>query len=433
MRNTKNMTEETLAGAWNLLDKRLSRPMVTFLEVCTHCGVCSDACHLYKVSGDPIHIPSFKADRLRRVYKRRYTWLGRWLPWLAGAKELTDGEMNGWVDAVYQCTLCRRCTINCPIGIDNALIIRTARTLLHAAGKGPAQLEEHTRNALETGSPLRVTSETFQERIAWFEGELQERLGDDFQIPLDRKGADMLYMPASLELMKFPQTVMSTLELFHRAGADYTLSTVRYDVTNYAVFNGDDEAAREIASRDIAEAERLGVKKVVVSECGHAFRALRWEAPNWLHKPLPFEVVDVVELVHHWLKAGRLTLDPAKNQEQVTYHDPCNIGRNGGLFDEPRELLGASVKNFTEMTPNRENNWCCGGGGGMLSMPEYRETRLAASGMKAGQVRATGAKVLATACANCQFQLNEMAQHHGLDIRVESITDLVAAALTKNA
>ncbi|MDH4224322.1 MAG: (Fe-S)-binding protein [Deltaproteobacteria bacterium] len=423
------METEKLLG---MLKARVSLPMATFMETCTHCGVCADSCHLYHIAKDPMHIPSYKADTLRRVYKRHHTWAGKWLPWLVGARDLTDQEMDGWVDTVYQCTMCRRCSINCPIGIDNSLIIRTARTLLNAAGKGPATLEEHTRNALESGSPLKVTKETFLERLEWFEGEMQDLLGDDdYTIPVDQAGVEYLYVPASLEMMKFPQTVMSTLQLFHAAGINFTVSSVRYDITNYGVFNGNDETTRTIAQRDIAEAQRLGVKTVIISECGHAYRAMRWEAPNWLHHDLPFGVVDVVELGAQWVKEGRIHLDPAKNPERVTYHDPCNMGRNGGVFEEPRQVLHGSTEDFVELSPNRENNWCCGGGGGMLSMPEYNDVRLASGKMKAAQVKASGAQVLATACANCQFQLNDVMAHYGLNVRVESVTDLMAKALVR--
>lgn len=422
--------ENEIGEALEIMDSKLSFPLVTYLETCTHCAVCADSCHLFHIDEDPIHMPCFKADKLRRVYKRHYTFSGKYLPWLVGARDLTDGELDDWVDSVYQCTMCRRCSIACPIGIDNALVVRTSRSILSAMGKAPEMLEEHTENACKVGSPLKVTREQFIERIEWMEEELQEELDDDdLEIPLDRAGAELLFIPASLELMKFPQTIISVLKLLHATGVDYTFSSVRYDVTNYGVFNGDDAATKSIAIKDIEEAERLGIKTLVVSECGHAYRALRWEAPNWLGRELPFEVKDVVELVHEWIEDGRLKVDPSRNPERATYHDPCNMGRNSGVFDEPRAAIKESVTDFQEMYPNRENNWCCGGGGGMLSMPEYDDNRLASGVMKAEQVRETGASVVVTACANCQMQLGQVMEHFGIDARVESVTDMVANAL----
>jgi|TARA_Y100000031_G_scaffold117091_1_gene129875 Fe-S oxidoreductase len=424
------MNNTQISDALNLLESKLSLPLVTYLETCTHCAVCADSCHLYHIDEDPIHIPCFKADKLRRVYKRNHTFAGKYFPWLVGAHDLNDAELDDWVDSVYQCTMCRRCTIACPIGIDNSLVIRTSRSILSAMGKAPKMLEEHTDNACKTGSPLKVSKEDFLDRLEWFEEELQDELNDDdYEIPIDKEGAEFLFIPASLEMMKFPETIMSTLKIFHAASANYTFSSVRYDVTNYGVFNGDDVATKSIAMKDIEEANRLGNKTLVVSECGHAYRALRWEAPNWLGIEYEFEVKDIVELVQEWISDGKLTLDSSRNPEKVTYHDPCNMGRNSGLFEEPRDALKASVNEFQDMLPNRENNWCCGGGGGMLSMPEYEENRLASGKKKAEQVRNTEAKVLATACANCQMQLGQVMEHFDLDVKVESVTDVVANAL----
>ena len=168
---------------------------------------------------------------------------------------------------------------------------------------------------------------------------------------------------------------------------------------------------------------------MATSECGHAYRALRWEAPDWLQEPLPFVVMNILELADDWLAEGRLKLDPSANREPVTYHDPCNITRNGGVIEEPRRLLGASVQEFREMTPNRERNWCCGGGGGFLSMPEYEGVRLQSGEMKARQVEDTGASVVATSCANCHLQLSDLSDHYHLDVGTVSVTELLAKAL----
>jgi len=421
---------ENVKKALEILESKLSVPLVTYLEACTHCAVCSDSCHLYHVDEEAMHIPCFKSDKLRAAYRRHHTFAGKNFPWLIGASDLTDDVLDTWKDTVYQCTMCRRCTMACPVGIDNSLIVRTSRTILSAIGKAPAMLEEHTDNACKVGSPLKVTKEMFLERIEWLSDELQDELDDDdYEVPVDVEGAESLFIPASLELMKFPETVMACLKIFYRAGISFTLSSKRYDVTNYGVFNGDDAITKSIAQSDIEEVERLGCKRLIVSECGHAYRALRWEAPNWLRRKLDFEVKDVVELIAEWIEDGRLVLDKSKNTASVTYHDPCNMARNSGIMDEPRAALRAATGDFREMTPNRENNWCCGGGGGMLSMPEYNDMRLKAGKIKADQVRDTGAKVLTTACANCQIQLAQLMEHYDIDTRVESVSDLVANAL----
>lgn len=309
-------------------------------------------------------------------------------------------------------------------------MIALARTILTQAGKAPPTLAEHGRLACDVGSPLGVTPEQFAERIEWIQDELRDELGDDdFAVPIDVAGADLLFIPASLELMKYPGTVQACFKILHLAGASWTMSSTRYDATNFGVFLGDPELTKTIAMRDIDEARRLGVKTLVTSECGHAYRALRWEAPDWFGAPLPFKVKNIVELADEWVAARRLHLDPAANPAPVTYHDPCNITRNGGVIEEPRRLLHASVRDFREMTPNRERSWCCGGGGGFHSMPEYEDVRLRSGTMKAQQIERTGATVVATTCANCQIQLSDLSRHYELGVECVSVTELVAAAM----
>jgi len=416
--------------AVEVLGKRLNLATTTYLEACTHCGLCAEACHLYRADPVARHMPCVKADTVRRVYQRHFTPLGRLFPWLYGVKDLTEAELDSWAETVYQCTLCRRCTIECPLGIDNASLISIGRQILVRSGRAPSTLAEHARLACEAGSPLGVSRDEFLDRIRWIEEELRDELEDEnLVLPVDAPGVDYLFIPASIELMKYPRTLQACFKILRAAGVRWTLSSRRYDVTNFGVFLGDPGVARRIAMLDVEEAERLGVKALVTSECGHAYRVLRWEAPDWLGRPLAFEVKNIVELADAWVCEGRIRLDRSSNRLPVTYHDPCNITRNGGVIEEPRRLLRAAVSEFREMTPNRERNWCCGGGGGLHSMPEYKDVRLGSGLMKADQVRATGAAVVATTCANCQLQLGELNEHYGLGVRCVSVTDLVAAAL----
>ncbi len=425
------MTDSLLVqSARETLESRLNLALSTYLEACTHCGLCAEACHLYRADPLPMHIPSFKADKVRKVYQRYLTPTGRLMPWLLGLEDLTEDELDAWVEPVFQCTMCRRCTLECPLGIDNASLIALARTLLTQAEKAPPTLVEHGKTACASGSPLGIDREQLLDRLEWIEEEIQDEIDDeDFEIPLDVEGSEILFIPASLELMKYPQTVQACMILLHRAGVSWTMSSRRYDVTNFGVFLGDPELTKTIAMRDIEEAERLGVRVLVTSECGHAYRALRWEAPDWFGKPLSFTVKNIVELADQWVAEGLLQLDPNANSEPVTYHDPCNITRNGGVIEEPRRLLGAATRELREMTPNRAQNWCCGGGGGFHSMPEYEDVRLRSGLMKAEQIRATSASVVATTCANCQIQLSDLSEHYELGVECVSVTELVAQAL----
>jgi len=198
---------------------------------------------------------------------------------------------------------------------------------------------------------------------------------------------------------------------------------------NYGVFLGDTARAKEIARRIVDEAKQFGVREVVLAECGHAYAALRWEAPNWFGETFPFRVVSLVEKIDEYLEQGRLHLDPSSNQERITYHDSCNMARTGGVIEEPRRVLRAAVRDFVEMTPNRKDAYCCGGGGGLVALPEYQERRLKAGAPKARQIRETHAQTVVAACENCRLQIGELAHHYELGIEVSAVADLVVRAL----
>ena len=241
--------------------------------------------------------------------------------------------------------------------------------------------------------------------------------------------ARVLYLVNPREIKFFPLSLMAAAGLFHKAGESWTISSRFYDVTNYGYFSGDNQSAGELTSRVMGEAKRLGVKEVIRSECGHRYRSFRWEGPNWIEGSYPIPMRSVLELVEEYLDDGRLNVDPSKNTGRVTLHDPCNLVRWGGISEPQRRILKQVVTDFEEMTPNRADNFCCGGGGGMLSMSEYGQRRVASGSVKADQIRTTGAKIIATPCHNCADQLLEINKHHKLGVEIQAVVELVYNAL----
>ncbi|CUS95557.1 Fe-S oxidoreductase, partial [Candidatus Kryptonium thompsonii] len=265
--------------------------------------------------------------------------------------------------------------------------------------------------------------EMFLQQISQLEKELQELTGNpEAKIPVEKKGARVLYVG-----LAGAHTIIPPAIIFNEVGEDWTLSI--YEAANYGVFLGDVERAKKIAKRIIDEAKRLKVQEVVVAECGHACAALVWDAPNWFAEKFPFRIRSVVEVVAEYIQKGKLTLDPKANSEPVTYHDSCNLARTGGIFREPRIILKAVVKDFREMNPNGIENYCCGGGGGLVALPEYYEKRMRAGKPKAEQIKRTGAKIVAAACENCKLQLGDLNNYYNLGVEVKGLVDLVANAI----
>jgi len=422
---------EQIAHALRVLGERLTRQLEASMHACTHCGLCSDACHYYVSMREPELVPAYKADRLRNVWKRNYDWLGRLWPWYVGAREM-DGEVlrQLWDTAWGACTLCGRCVVNCPMGVDTRLIIGTARAMLSAIGLVPEGLQKTVDLHLQTKNNMGVGGADFSDTIQW----LDEQLCDELEvegpvIPLDKQGARVLYLVNPREVKFYPLTLMAAAKILFVAGESWTMSTGYWDVTNYAFYTGDTAAARQIGLWAVEAADGLGVQEVWMSECGHGYNALRWEAENWLGRPFPFRVRGFVEPMAEYLRAGRIRLDPSRNPLPVTYHDPCNQGRKGGILEEPRTILSRAVSDFREMQPNRQNGYCCGGGGGMLSMAEFSQRRIAAAKVKAEQIQATGAKIVATSCHNCLDQLAEVSRKYALGVPVKNLCELVADAI----
>jgi Fe-S oxidoreductase len=222
---------------------------------------------------------------------------------------------------------------------------------------------------------------------------------------------------------------MYALRILEGAGVNYTLSSEHFDTVNYAYYQGSKANMMRIAGRMIAAAQKLGVKQVVLAPCGHGFRVMRWEAERYLGQRLPFSVHTITERVAEYIKTGRLKLNPGTVKERVTYHDPCNIARRGGVVRAPRDVLHAVGADLVEMHPHGVANYCCGGGGGLAATSDFGNVRMAMGKIKAEQIRRTGAKIVVTACFNCMTQIRSLNQKYDLGIEVKSILELVASAL----
>ncbi len=415
----------------DLLQGRLNRNLEVYFQTCQRCGGCADTCHYYRATGDPKMIPAYKIEQVRKLYDRqRKGWSRRLRPWIPSGDGLNEDELAVLKDVVFgTCTMCRRCTLTCPMGVDTGMIMRAARGMLTLAHKAPKGLQDTVDIHVMTGNNMGMDKEEFVDTVEWMEEELQKDIGDPtVRIPIDQEGSKNLWVLNPREVKFFPLLLQAQAKIFHAAGESYTLSSNYWDVTNYALFNGDDKDATTIAGYILQEADRLGCDTIICTECGHGMRQLKYMAPIWL-KRSDFTVRAFVEVVSDYVQSGRIRLDPSVNQERVTYHDPCNQARSGNYIEEPRIVLRNSVMDFVDLTPCGRNNFCCGGGGGALTMSEYRNKRLESAKVKADQIKATGAKVVSTSCHNCIDQLAEINRHYKLGVKVVNTCELTADAI----
>jgi Fe-S oxidoreductase len=413
--------------------KKLNRQIAGSLAACVHCGNCTDSCHYVIANpGDPTYAPAYKADRIRRIFKRHFDWTGSVLPWWVKAGSVfTDQELEELKDIAFgKCTNCRRCSLNCPMGVDFAVVNRMARGLLVSVGVMPAGVAVVSKDQWEIGNQMGVLKEDYVETIQWMSDELVEALGEPgAAIAIDKPGCDIMYTINPREAKYDPRTISDAAKIFHAAGESWTMPSDGWDMTNFGLFSGDDDLGGVVARRVYEKAIELGAKRVVMSECGHGYRSTRCEGPNWAGMDVPFEMESSVVTMLRYLKEGRIKVDKTRNTASVTYHDSCNNARSCGMFEEPREVLRHVVTDFREMYPNRAENYCCTGGGGAMSMSEYTPQRLKSAKVKADQLRATGAKVVVTSCHNCVDGLVDLIRHYKLDMKVTQLVNLVSDAL----
>ncbi|MFZ5787368.1 MAG: response regulator [Acidobacteriota bacterium] len=416
-----------------LLGRKLSRPVVGSLVGCVHCGMCNDACHYVLTHpDDPRMTPSYKADQLRKIFKANFDWTGRVLPWWVKASTpATDEELEVLKDIAFgTCTNCRRCTLNCPMGVDTAVLNRMMRGLLSSVGVMPEGVRVVSKDQWEIGNQMGVLKEDYLDTLEWMSEELASELGhDDAHIPVDKPGVDVMYTINPREAKYDPRTIRNAALVFWAAGESWTMPSEGWDQTNFGLFSGDDALGGAAARRVYEKAKELGVRKIVISECGHGFRSTRCEGPNWAGMDVDIPMESSVFTMLRYVQEGRIKVDRARNPQAMTYHDSCNLARSCGVTEEPRELLRLVATDFREMTPNRAENYCCTGGGGAMSMSEYTPRRLKSAKVKADQIASTGAKIVVTSCHNCVDGLSDLIKHYRLDCQVKQLVDLVAEAL----
>jgi Fe-S oxidoreductase len=402
-----------------------------YIRVQAKCGRCSVACMLYQATNDAKDVPCYRSSLLLDIYRRYFTFAGRTWGNLTGRGDLTDEKLQELAGSVWSCTACRKCLLECPSGIDHGLLTHLARYVLSEIDIAPRALVVSTREQLEgqTGNTSAFPLPAIVDSLEFLEEEIEEEQGVKVKFPLDVEGADYVFFPAVSDFMMEAETLMGNAAVMAASGASWTIGKQYFDGINYGMFYSDRVWDR-VVSKLNAEARRLKGKAIMIGECGHASRSAKVGIPTFCGGKGGLPVINCMEYAHQAWKEGRLKLIRGAIKERVTYHDPCNIARTKWIIEQPRELLRYMCADFVEMTPNREENICCGGGGGTVSIDELRPYRTTVSGKaKAEQIRATGAKYCVAPCANCKKQLKELMEDQKVDCEIVGLHNLLYQAI----
>ncbi len=402
---------------------RITRPLQYYQDICVRCGACIDACHFYVTSGNPAHIPAYRMMLVKKLLQQGNSGRKGFLGWYrdtGGVKERVVTELR---QALWECTGCRRCSVFCPFDLDTALLVNVGRYALLQEGMGMEMTAEIGNAEVSKGEIIDALKEFYTDQIRELEERIRAEWGvPDLRIPVDEP-ARVLYVPVVGE-----HAIIPLAKIFYAAKESWTLSM--FTATNHSFFVGDIEKAKRAARWIVQEARRLGAQVIAYAECGHATRTLLNFWDHWFGDEIAgIQRVSVVQLVASYLKEGRIRVREGAFDVPMTYHDPCNLGRNAGIYEEPRMLIRAVATDFRELSPNRELNWCCGGGGGLIAEQEMFEVRMKAGQPKVEQIRRSGARWVVTTCENCKTQLSDLNERYGLGVEIKGAVDLIADAL----
>jgi Fe-S oxidoreductase len=448
----ENWKEIVLNGMKDRLDKY--RSFRLFMDICVRCGACADKCHFYIGSGDPKNMPVLRAELIRSVYRNDFTAAGKILGSIGGARELNEDVIKEWFYYFYQCTECRRCSVFCPYGIDTAEITMMGRELLNLLGLNINWSLEPVANCYRTGNHLGIQPHTMKDTLEFFADEIEDITGIRVDVPINKKGAEILFVTPSGDYFADPGTftLMGYMMLFHELGLNYTWSTYASEGGNFGLFNSH-ELIKRLNSKIYAEAKRLGVKWILGGECGHMWRVVNqymdtMTGPaDFLQEPVSpitgtrFEnakstkMVHIAEFTADLIKHNKLKLDPSRNDGfKVTFHDSCNPSRAMGLLDEPRYILQNVCNHFYDMPEGtiREQTFCCAGGAG-LGTDENMEMRMRGGFPRGNALRHVqekhGVNRMSCICAIDRATLIPLADYWAPGVDISGVHELVGNAL----
>jgi Fe-S oxidoreductase len=419
----KRLTEDKIEKVVQaVLKGETGARLAAYNEICMRCGLCSEACHFYlSHDGDPSYSPVGKVQQtMARLIKTK----GR----------VSPDEIYGMAQIAYtECNLCRRCVHFCPVGIDTGYIMSTVRRICHKLGVTPQYIQDTAHSHSATFNQMWVKEDEWIDSLQWQEDEAREEF-PGLRIPLDKEGAEIYYSVIAPEPKFRTQLIYQAAAIFNAAGVDWTMpSEPGWDNSDMCMFTGDFEMMGRLKRRHFESAQKLKVKRIVMGECGHAFRSVydmgnRWVA--WKMYPVP--VIHSIEFFWELMKQGKIKL-AKKYPGPVTVHDPCNVVRGRGHHEKLRELVRFLIDGeIIETASNREHNLCCTAGGGVINCgPPFKNVRLDGSKAKAEELRATGVKTIVAPCHNCHGGLEDTVHRYKLEMHIKFLGDIIYECMEK--
>ncbi len=413
IQSTRNGDERTFLDKFN--DTRKNRAFINFMESCTHCGICIDKCHMFIATGDVNNTPVGRAELVRKIYKKK-------------SPTPEDVDLEKLYTYYYQCTECRRCSVFCPAGIDQAEITRNVREILSEMGRIPEYVAATMGQVYRSGNNMGLNPSAIGSVVEFVEEEMEEETGKKIAIPLDKKRADILMIPSSADLFANLDTLKGYSKVMHVLGKNWTISTNTTEAANFGLF-ASEKYLSDFGKRVVAEAISLGVNTVVWGECGHGWRT----ANNFVRYELlkhNISLVHIHQLTKKAMERNDIRVNKNVNDDLYNYHDPCNYARGGNLVDEPRYVLKSVVRETVESKYNKAETFCCGAGGGLLANEkDWNELRAWTGWPAVCTAWKTDASCMVSPCAIDKAQFPYVMEYHKVKMQHKGLMDLVGYAI----
>ena len=359
------------------------------LELCDECEVCLEACPTYKVNQALDFSPIGRRRAAKGVFQ---------------GKEVTPQI----IQTIYTCLECASCTNTCPYDIDVPEIVHQSRIELAARGLGP--LEEHKRIAEGIQRLGNTVSGDPSKRLDWLPEELPTHQ------------SSTLFFVGCLASYLVQDAAVSSYLLLKKLDVDFMLIKDEGCCGIYYHWVGRMNLAREHFEKNANKLKQLGVERLIV-DCAGCYDCFTRLYPQVLGNK-DFEVVHIAQLLPSRLK-GR-GIEAKETGIEVTYHDPCGLGRLQGIYDEPREALKLCGVRVKELVENRQNAPCCGGGGAVRASYPDLCLKVASSLLNQAPV-----SPIVTPCPFCEFNLTFAARKTRSDKEIAYFTKAILRALTE--
>ncbi|RXG34212.1 (Fe-S)-binding protein [Methanohalophilus sp. WG1-DM] len=400
----------------SITTENLTAVQLMEIDSCTRCGECVQWCPTYDASGKkPGLAPRDKILRWQEYMKKSYGLRAR----LFGPKQVPEEEIEQFKEDVYGCTTCAMCATVCESGINTVELWEAMRANLVKRGNGPVGKQPMFVKLIgEYGNPYMADP---KERLSW--------VPDDVKI---EDKADILYFGGCTAELRQKKLAFATARVLNHLDIPFTMLGEDEQCCNSALVRTGqyeiEDISRKSARKNVDAIKAKGATKVLFA-CAGCYRTALVDWPRLLGEELPFEVIHITEFLDKLIDEGKINWKQPFDNKTITYHDPCHLGRHVGVFEPPRKVLRSIPGlNFIEMDRIKDNQRCCGAGGGVKAgIPDLA---LGVAETRVEDALAKNPDILSSACPFCKRNLCDGRDSVKADnLEVEDIIVLTAEAL----